>query len=141
MKHLEHLLLVVMLMAAMISCTGIPPRSQLTGTRWILEAYGKPGALKQVLEGTEITANFGADGEASGSAGCNQYFATYAIAGKELTLAELAFTEMACLEPAGVMEQEQAFLEALGRVQQFEIVGGQLRLQTADGRLLTFRAA
>lgn len=141
MKHVKYPLLVVMLMAAMISCTGTSPRARLAGTRWMLEAYGKPGGQKQLLEGTEITANFGADGEVSGSAGCNQYFATYAIAGKELTFAQLAFTEMACLEPAGVMEQEQAFLSALQGVQQFKLADGQLQLLTADGWLLTFRAA
>jgi heat shock protein HslJ len=107
----------------------------------MLEAYGQRGAQKGVLRGTQITADFGADGEASGSAGCNQYFATYAIAGNELTVSELAFTERACLEPAGVMEQEQEFLAALRGVQRFDIADGQLQLQTADGLLLTFRAA
>jgi heat shock protein HslJ len=141
MRHLKHLLLAVTVMAAMVSCAGASPGAELAGTRWVLEAHGKPGALKQVLEGAEITADFEADGEVSGSAGCNQYSATYAIAGKELTFAQLAFTEMACLEPAGVMEQEQAFLSALQGVQQFKLADGQLQLLTADGWLLTFRAA
>jgi heat shock protein HslJ len=150
MKHFNTVLLLVVLIALAPACvvpptptapTHAPSRAELTQTRWVLVAYGQPGAEQDVLEGTQITANFDEDGRVSGSAGCNQYFAAYTIAGKELTIAQLAFTEMACLEPTGVMEQEQAFLAALQGVHQFDIVDGQLQLQTTDGQLLTFHAA
>jgi heat shock protein HslJ len=48
---------------------------------------------------------------------------------------------MACLDP-GVMEQETAFLAALGRVSRYEIDGDRLQLRAEDGALqVDFRAS
>ena len=44
-------------------------------------------------------------------------------------------TRMFCGEPAGVMEQEQAYLTALTNVTTFSIDGDRLGLRAADGAL------
>ncbi len=50
----------------------------LQGTTWFLESYFEGiGASVGLLPGTSITAIFGANGQLSGSAGCNTYSATY----------------------------------------------------------------
>ncbi|MFN2169162.1 MAG: META domain-containing protein, partial [Anaerolineae bacterium] len=49
-------------------------------------------------------------------------------------------TEMACLGPEGVMEQEQRYFEVLGAVTSAHVYAGQLWLATDDGRALVFVA-
>jgi heat shock protein HslJ len=90
-----------------------------------------------LLPGTEITATF-EDGTARGSAGCNTYNATLAHDGSLFTFESIAFTEMACLTPDGVMSQEQRYLDLLRDVVTFHVYGAQLWLETGDGRALVF---
>jgi heat shock protein HslJ len=93
-----------------------------------------------VLEGTEITALFdGAEGQVTGSAGANHYFGGYQISENELSIQEIAHTEMYRLDPEGVMEQEQAYLGTLRAAESYEISAGELRI-TAGSRLLVFTA-
>ena len=83
-------------------------------TKWVLESYGKRGNLQAVLEGSEITAIFdSAEGQVHGFAGCNTYFGNYHITNNKLSIYEISYTEMYCLEPEGVMEQEEQYLKAL----------------------------
>jgi heat shock protein HslJ len=96
------------------ACSTLGSDSILEDTRWFLRSHGEQGNLEAIIEGTEITATFNsAEGEVSGSAGCNTYFAKYEVDGDKLTILEMAFTEMACLSPEGIMEQEQVFLSIL----------------------------
>ena len=77
----------------------------LEDTTWVLESYGEQGNLQAVLEDTEITAVFdSAEGKVSGSAGCNNYFASYQINNNELSISAIGSTEMYC---EGLREQEQ----------------------------------
>jgi heat shock protein HslJ len=92
-----------------------------------------------VADGTKITLTL-ADGTARGSAGCNSYQGTYR-AGIALTFGPIAATEMACVAPEGVMEQEQRYLAALRAVTGYRIIGGQLWLQTDSGSFLVFAVA
>jgi len=95
----------------------------------MLESYGEQGNLQAVLEGTEITATFrSAEGQVEGSAGCNSYFGGYEIDKNKLSIPMMAYTEMACLEPEGVMEQEDKYLRILPDVDSYEISGGKLRM-------------
>jgi heat shock protein HslJ len=71
------------------------------------------GGVVSVLQGTEITAYFGEDGQLSGSAGCNNYTAAYEIDGDQIKIGPAATTRMACGEPEGIMEQEAEYLAAL----------------------------
>jgi len=123
--------------------------ASLEGTAWALAAFieektveGMPTPLlmpTDLLAETEITATF-EDGTVSGSAGCNTYSAAYTFDGSFFTFEAPAATEMACSDPAGVMEQEQRYLGFLGDITTYHINGNQLRLETGDGRALVFTA-
>jgi heat shock protein HslJ len=86
-----------------------------------------------VLIGTEITAAFGDDGKLTGSAGCNSYFGSYEVDGEAITFGPLGSTLMACAEPEGIMNQEQAYLAALESAGTYRIEGDKLELIDADG--------
>jgi heat shock protein HslJ len=88
-----------------------------------------------VLPGTEITATF-RDGQVSGSAGCNDYTAGYVLAGSALRVSPAAATQAFCPEPPGVMDQEAAYLQALGRVARYDLTGDDLTLRDAAGAVL-----
>lgn len=108
----------------------------LSGTSWTVTGYnnGKQ-AVVSVLSGSTLTADFAADGTLSGSAGCNTYTTTYEASGESLTIGPAASTRKACAEPAGVMEQEAQFLQALETVATYRIDGDKLELRTAAGAL------
>jgi heat shock protein HslJ len=124
--------------------------ASLEGPTWSLLAFVEPNPIEEMpaslpipaepVSGTEITATF-ADGTLRGSAGCNSYQAVYGVDGAALAVGSIAFTEMACLDPEGVMEQEGRFLEVLQDVVAAEVYGQQLWLETGDGWALVFRAA
>jgi len=110
-----------------------PADDLLTGTEWELVAYRKTSPIA----GTTITASF-EDGEIRGSGGCNSYFGSYSIDGNGLTIEGLAWTEMACLNPEGVMQQEQEIMGYLSASEQFEFEDGRLIIQVGGHETLTF---
>ena len=104
--------------------------------KWVLETFGEPGNQQAVIEGTRITATFeSAEREVNGSAGCNTYFGEYKVSGADLTIMNLASTEMACMEPEGVMDQETQYLTALRTTDGYEIVNGKLRIFSEEYEL------
>ena len=107
---------------------------ELAGTSWIVTGInnGKQAVVSPLLD-TELTAAFGADGQVSGSAGCNRYFASFSIEGQTIKIGAPGATKMFCGEPAGLMEQESQFLKALESAATYRISGGTLTLFTADG--------
>ena len=115
------------------------PNYILDDTKWFLRSYGEQNNLQVIIEGTEITATFNsAKGEVSGSAGCNTYFARYEVIGTKLSISEMAFTEMACVSPEGVMEQEQEFLAILAGAQSFQADDTTLTIFCSGGQQLYF---
>lgn len=109
----------------------------LTDITWRATFYNNGrGAAVSVLDGSTITATFGADGRVSGSAGCNRYHAAYVVEGSSITIQAPATTRMACSEPEGVMQQEQEYLNALPTAANYAIHGEQLELRTAEGALV-----
>ena len=109
----------------------------LAGSAWDLIAYnnGKE-AVVSVIVGTEITAGFGDSGEVSGSAGCNHYFGPYEVEADTISMGPFGMTEIACPEPEGVIEQEMAYLAALGTAATYKIEGDRMELRTAEGSLV-----
>ncbi|MGD8599391.1 MAG: META domain-containing protein, partial [Anaerolineae bacterium] len=72
-------------------------------------------------------------------AGCNTYFGPYEAGGSEMTINDVAHTEMWCAEPEGVMDQEQAFLAALASVTGYRLAGERLELlDDSGGAILIF---
>jgi heat shock protein HslJ len=115
--------------------------SDLGGTSWIVTGYnnGKQ-AVVSVMAGTELTANFDANGQLSGSAGCNTYSAAYKTEGDKISIGPAATTRKAC--ELAVMDQEQQYLAALSTAATYRIDGTKLELRTADGALAaTFQKA
>jgi heat shock protein HslJ len=114
----------------------------LAGTAWRLMMYNNGReALVSTLAGAEITALFGQDGALSGSAGCNNYHASYQVTNDALTIEAPATTRMMCSEPEGVMEQETAYLTLLPLAASYTILGDELEIADAEGNtLLTYSA-
>jgi len=113
----------------------------LGGTTWILELYGEVGNLQAVLGDTEIIVLFdSAEGKVSGSAGCNNYFASYQLEGDQLSIpGPIAATEMYCMEPEGIMGQEQEYLTALQLAEGYKIEDGKLRINCGQQVLIFSR--
>ena len=108
----------------------------LAGTSWLAIGYnnGKQ-AVVSVSIGAELTANFGKDGNLTGSAGCNEYNGPYKVDGNKITIGPLASTMMFCNDPEGVMDQEAQYLEALQSSATYQIEGNRLVLRSADGAM------
>ena len=120
----------------------IAPAS-LTGTTWLLTGYNNgQGGFTSILLDTEITAIFSADGTMTGSAGCNNYTASYTAENGGITVGPAATTRKMCGEPDGIMEQESAYLAALASAATYQVRGETLELMDADGaRMATFVVA
>ena len=116
--------------------TFAPQVQDVAGTEWRVTGYNNGRqAVVGVLEGTTLTMAFAADGKVSGSAGCNDYMGTYAQSGESLKFGPSATTRRMCAQPAGVMEQEQAFLKSLQMVASARQEGNRLELRSVDGAL------
>lgn len=108
----------------------------LAGTAWRVTGYNNGRqAVVSVLAGTSVTLVLGADGRAGGTAGCNRYTASWSGSGGQLQFGPPAATRRFCAEPAGVMEQERQFLEALASAASARREGGRLEFRAADGTL------
>jgi heat shock protein HslJ len=104
----------------------------LAGSDWNVTMFNNGReAVVGVIDGVEITALFGDNGELAGSAGCNQYIGGYTVDGNTIQIGQLGSTMRFCVEPEGIMEQEQAFLAALQSAATFRIEGDQLEMRTA----------
>ena len=101
----------------------------LDGTEWVLASLNGHG----LIEGTNITLSF-SEGVVSGFAGCNAYDGSF------FDFEPPVATEMACGDPVGVMEQERRYLDWLEDVAAYGVDGGELWLETDNGRALIFRA-
>jgi heat shock protein HslJ len=118
-------------------------RVDLEGTTWRVRGYNNGRqAVVSVLPGVSLDATFGADGRVTGSAGCNRYFASFSVEGEALSLGPVGASRRACAKPDGVMQQEAAFLAALGSVSTWRVRGERLELRSAGGsRALNLVAA
>ena len=109
----------------------------LEGSSWQVLSYNNGrGGVTSLIIGTEITANFEQDNQLSGNSGCNSYFGQYETDGDSINISGVGATEMACLEPEGVMDQEQEFLAALETADTYKIEGLSMEMRTAEGTLV-----
>jgi heat shock protein HslJ len=127
------LIIAVMALAVLLVGCGAGPVSgaDLQDTRWVLVTLGGEAPLPDTAPSAEFSAE-----QISGSAGCNTYFGTYEVSGGELSISDVANTEMWCMEPEGVMDQEQAFLAALASVASYRLVGERLELLDGTGGVI-----
>jgi heat shock protein HslJ len=115
--------------------------TSLAGSSWDAISYNNGlQAVVSLVSGTSISARFGEDGRLTGHAGCNAYFAAYTAAGQAITIHPPGATRRACAEPAGVMEQEAVYLQALATATQYRMSGSRLELRNARGSLVAIYA-
>lgn len=106
----------------------------LEGIEWLLSTYSDgQGGQQPALVDAPATISF-SDGSFSGSTGCNRYSGGYSSSNGELTLSQVATTQMAC--PPPIMDQEQQFLQLLNQVTGYGITDDELTLTGADGSAL-----
>ncbi|HEX5165583.1 MAG TPA: META domain-containing protein [Thermomicrobiales bacterium] len=123
--------LVGILAASMLlaGCGGEASADSLTGTKWELDELNGRDALDDVL----VTMQLDDDDDLSGTSGCNRYIGSWETDdGDKITLEPSGLTMMACDQP--VMDQEQAFLEALASAVRFDLGVDELELYNAEGR-------
>ena len=127
---MKHALAPALLAAALSGCASDPVQLESDKTyqvEWIGE--------RPLVERSHLTITLGEDGRAYGNAGCNHWFASYSRDGDKLNFGQAGATRKMCAPE--LMEQEQRFLEALGRVQRWDVSGtDQLRLWPAEGKPL-----
>ena len=108
----------------------------LSGTSWrVTNINNGKQAVTSLVKDSKLTSVFSADGKLSGSAGCNNYNASYKVAEKTPRIGTIVATRKMCAKPEGVMEQETLFLKALATVATYQLDGKRLELRTADGSL------
>jgi heat shock protein HslJ len=134
---------IIAALLAVYGCTTAePPDIQdevtLENTKWLLQSYGEPGYLDEILADTEITLELiSAEGTIKGSAGCNSYFGGYELKGAQLLIpGPIAVTEMYCMDPEGIMDQEQEYLSLLQLTTNYDIEGNHLQINCGNQILI-----
>ena len=142
MKKIITILLTLLALATIgLTACNTAKTATLENTTWVLESYGKQAQLSPVLEGIKVTAVFDNNkGEVTGSAGCNNYFASYEINGSQISVSDVGATRMFCGEPAGLMEQEDQYLMLLQGAETFQIKNNKLWIFSIDDQVLIFGA-
>lgn len=135
---MKTMLTMMLLMAALLlsACAGAPQSPQLAGSAWVLASLDGNTQVGSGIGGKDITLQFGEDGRAGGSAGCNQYGAGYTVSGNTVAFEQAVSTLMYC-EPEAVMQNEAAYLQALTMVGEWQIEGNTLTM-TGGGHMLVF---
>ena len=133
MKAQAITLMLIVGMILLTACAGgnSAVGAELEGATWVLvELNGETPR-----EGSRATLQFEGE-QLSGNAGCNHYGGNYRTQGNTIQVDNLFATEMACLEPEGILKQEQAYLTALGMANRFEVNEGELTLLVDQQPLL-----
>ena len=122
---------------------------------WHLKAFVSAGQrdsdmgllrVKRLIPGTEVSVGFGKYG-VGGSGGCNLYAWEPESGGflvnenGSIEVGDMINKTLAlCPYPAGIMEQEQRYIEILPNFERFRIYGDLLVVHTKDGNVLLFQA-
>ncbi len=85
-----------------IVATFVAVSQDLGDTAWDVVMYNNGReAVVGLIAGTEISANFGADGSLTGNASCNEYVAGFTTDGSAITISTPGVTFRFCPEPEG----------------------------------------
>jgi heat shock protein HslJ len=116
-----------------IILTACSPAGGLDATSWKLDSYvDDAGDMVDVLPGSVVSLDFQAT-QVSGSAGCNNYSGPYQTDGSDIEFGPLATTRKMCNEPAGIMQQETAYLAALEVAVEYDLRGNRLEIKDDQG--------
>jgi len=102
------------------------PRSELTGTRWVVQQVN--GARAAGANALRIV--FGSSDRLSGSGGCNSLSGFYETDEGNIDVRALSRTERACA--TDIMRQEEALVSTLAAAERYQRDGERLVI-TADG--------
>ncbi len=108
-------------------------RQALAGTNWRLVSLGPTGSEENIVPGTKPTLNFGEDGRASGSTGCNSFSGTYTVRGDTISFGRMISTKRACLDQRA-NQQEQSYLAALEQARWFRLGSDRLTINYINRR-------
>jgi heat shock protein HslJ len=109
---------------------------------WTLTTMAIQGGTALLIPTTEITLNFGSNGNMSGYGGCNNYFGSYTLTGQTtpkgagITIGPLGATKMYCQSTSG---QEGEYLGILQNTRAYVVDGTQLTLTDKDQNVLIFQ--
>jgi heat shock protein HslJ len=118
------------------ACTSAEPDG-LEDVNWTLEQFGEKGNLKDIIGGSKVTATFDSqEDRIQGSAGCNHYFGGYEAKKGQLSISQIGYTEMYCVGPEGVMDQEHDFLQILQKAESYQVNSDELRIDCGDSELV-----
>jgi putative lipoprotein len=106
------------------------PDVTLTNTYWKLVELN--GAAVEPGEGKELHMILRGEDQVGGYAGCNQFKGSVTVTGDGLSFGPIASTRRMCPD---VMQQEDAFLQALENAQRFKISGEDLAIADASGEV------
>jgi heat shock protein HslJ len=126
-------LTIIFYIFAVLLSACVDSQSNLDGTSWVLITYNDI----LPIEGAKPTLQFDS-GQVLGNTGCNHYGGDYQIKGDAISISDLFRTEMGCMDPEGVMEQERVYLDLLVTAQRFEVVDDVLVIFTDSGEKLIF---
>lgn len=133
----------VKIMLALLACFGVLSAGaafagieDLAGLEWrVIEIRYEDGKMRETLPNTNVSAIFSDNGNVSGSAGCNRYFAAYSASGESIKIGPAGATRKMCAWPKGIMEQESAFLRALESAAGFRVYGARAALLDSRGEV------
>ena len=132
MKKKRYLIVgLTVLMAIILSACSTA--DGLDATSWKLESYtGTAGDMVEVLPESVVSLDFQAT-QVSGNASCNNYSGTYQVTGSKIEFGPLAATRKMCVQPLGIMEQEDAYLAALGTAVEYNFKANKLEMKDDQG--------
>jgi heat shock protein HslJ len=105
---------------------------ELPGTTWTVTGFnnGKQAVTSPIID-SELTLEFGTDGQVSGSSGVNTFSGSFTATDDAIEIGPLASTMMAG-EPE-LMEQESQYVAALEASVSWKVVNGMLEMRDAEG--------
>ena len=131
-------IIIFMLLALFLSACNVKGDTTMTtlnDTHWVLEQInGQP-----VIENTLPTLSFRGNQQFSGNASCNNFFGIFTSEDSTITFSGMGSSKMYCAEPAGLMNQEAAYLTALESAKSYQIEDGNLLIiDDAGATVLVF---
>lgn len=128
--------LLILLDGQAVLATFVAEAQGLAGTSWQVTAYNNgAGAVVSTILGSEISAVFDENGQIVGNGGCNDYFASYLATEGDISIGPVGATRQVCSSPPGVMEQESAYLAALGSAATYRVENSQLEMRDKAGAI------
>lgn len=125
---MKNLLMAMVVLVLVAGCAVARASAvDLNGTSWTLTRLGDTSLVPD----TEVTLHF-EDGALGGNASCNAYGGSFTLDDAQIAMSEIFSTMMYCY-PEEVMEQEVAYLAALGPAATFQVDGNVLTLLDAEG--------